>query len=698
MKRFIRYGVVSIGIFFILVMVTVILLPILVNMQKYVPEIEKQVSQATGRQFSLGPDLGMSFFPWLSISFSDMKIGNPPGFLSDEFIKVGTFEARIKVLPLLRKKIEISRFVMGGLSVNLETNPSGQVNWQFGGTGDADPSASPAAWSLGLLSEKMSFVLMAVTDGQVKWLDRTQNSQYHVEDIMLVLNDFKPERPVFLDCKATFNGKPVAVEGKFGPFMENSKESAIPVDLTFSAANSLRGQLQGRISQLETSPNFEVFLRFFPFSPREYYSASEIPFPVRTKDIETFKTVDLEFAARGGQDTLTLEKGLAHLDNSTLKFSLSAQNLKAPQLDFTLDLDRIDLDRYLAPAVPEDVPVENGPGLEEKTGKPWKGWEDMSLAGVIHIGEVKLHGGTLSEVHLPLQGKEGTFSIAPATLKTSRGQVEGELTLDRRTVEPSMRVNLRAKGIDASALLGDFFGWDYLHGTLSAEVVLQSIGGSFTAMEKGLIGEATLSVEDGTLVGVDMVNLLGNSADPRSAVASAPLDAKARSEFTLAKSIVTLNSGLVQSRETSLSAPTYSLQLYGDADIAKQQLNLQLETSSTATVVGKGGREEKVNHSALYFIGGTFSEPELHHQTGLASGSTGGERIHVKNLVARQLPSPAEDDVKNLVGKDLVDPAVVAERFRLQPTTLVRGEVKKKLPVGTGKIRIGVLQEEMTLH
>ncbi len=119
MKRFIRFGVVPAGIFSILLIVTVILIPILLNVQKFVPEIERQVREATGRSFSLGPDLGVSFFPWLSVSFSDMKIGNPPGFQSEEFIKVRTFEARIKVLPLLRKQIQISRFVVGGLSVNL---------------------------------------------------------------------------------------------------------------------------------------------------------------------------------------------------------------------------------------------------------------------------------------------------------------------------------------------------------------------------------------------------------------------------------------------------------------------------------------------------------------------------------------------------------------------------------------------------
>lgn len=120
MKRFFRYGVVPVGIFVSLLLATAVLIPILINVQRFVPEIEQQVRSATGRPFSLGSDLGLTLFPWLSVSFSEMELGNPPGFSSQEFVRIGSLEARIKVLPLLRKKVEISRFVVGGLSINLE--------------------------------------------------------------------------------------------------------------------------------------------------------------------------------------------------------------------------------------------------------------------------------------------------------------------------------------------------------------------------------------------------------------------------------------------------------------------------------------------------------------------------------------------------------------------------------------------------
>ncbi|NOR25353.1 MAG: AsmA family protein [Desulforhopalus sp.] len=103
----------------------------LINVQKYIPEIEGKLSDVAGRSISIGSNLGLSFFPWLSISFSNLEIDNPQGYLSDGFMKIESFEARIKLLPLLKKEIKISRFIIGGLEVNLEKRGDGKANWNF---------------------------------------------------------------------------------------------------------------------------------------------------------------------------------------------------------------------------------------------------------------------------------------------------------------------------------------------------------------------------------------------------------------------------------------------------------------------------------------------------------------------------------------------------------------------------------------
>ena len=99
-------------------------------------------------------------------------------------------------------------------------------------------------------------------------------------------------------------------------------------------------------------------------------------------------------------------------------------------------------------------------------------------------------------------------------------------------------------------------------------------------------------------------------------------------------------------------------------------------------------------------VTGTFATPELkidNRKQPVMVAAT-AKKANVVKLVDEKIPSPVDDDVKNLVGKALIDPAIVAQRFHLQPETIKRNEVKKQLRVGSGKIRIGPLQEESSVR
>ena len=60
--------------------IAVLVLPFFIDVEQYRPQIEQQVTKATGRTFTLGGDLKPSLFPWIGVRLSDLHLGNPPGF------------------------------------------------------------------------------------------------------------------------------------------------------------------------------------------------------------------------------------------------------------------------------------------------------------------------------------------------------------------------------------------------------------------------------------------------------------------------------------------------------------------------------------------------------------------------------------------------------------------------------------------
>jgi uncharacterized protein involved in outer membrane biogenesis len=139
MKKVLIWLVALGGGFLALLIAAVLLLPKFIDVESYLPEIEKKVTEATGRSFSLGKDADVSVFPWAGVSFNNVQLGNPEAFGGGDFVKVKSFEVRVEIMPLLSKKIEINKFVIDGPEILLVKSADGSGNWSIGGAPQTPP-------------------------------------------------------------------------------------------------------------------------------------------------------------------------------------------------------------------------------------------------------------------------------------------------------------------------------------------------------------------------------------------------------------------------------------------------------------------------------------------------------------------------------------------------------------------------------
>lgn len=86
------------------------------------------VAERTGRSFEIADDLELSLFPWIAIETGGVTLGNAPGFGTQPFATVERVSARIKLLPLLRREVEIGTIVLDGLELDLARTEDND-NW-----------------------------------------------------------------------------------------------------------------------------------------------------------------------------------------------------------------------------------------------------------------------------------------------------------------------------------------------------------------------------------------------------------------------------------------------------------------------------------------------------------------------------------------------------------------------------------------
>ena len=67
MNKALKWGLIICVGLVVLVIATLLIAPAFIDIQDYKPEIEKLVTEKTGRAFSVGDDMSLSLFPWAGV-------------------------------------------------------------------------------------------------------------------------------------------------------------------------------------------------------------------------------------------------------------------------------------------------------------------------------------------------------------------------------------------------------------------------------------------------------------------------------------------------------------------------------------------------------------------------------------------------------------------------------------------------------
>src|ERR1700734_3701901 len=125
-----------------------------VNPNAYKGKIAAAIKESPGRELKLPGDIKLSVIPWVALELGSASLGNPPGFSDEPFLSFSHASVRVRLLPLLRQRLEVARVEVEGLDLRLRKNAAGRGNWQSPET-DQPPAKSEVdhtAATLGLES------------------------------------------------------------------------------------------------------------------------------------------------------------------------------------------------------------------------------------------------------------------------------------------------------------------------------------------------------------------------------------------------------------------------------------------------------------------------------------------------------------------------------------------------------------------
>lgn len=201
----------------ILIAMGLVALVMFVDPNDYRPEISEQVEKATGRKLTLS-EIKLSVFPWVALKLGPLSLSNAKGFKAETFAKVNATEVRVKLMPLLKKKLEMDTIILDGLTLNLEKNKAGKTNWDDltakGNDEDADSSNDTAGGKPALAAINIAGVKL--TNANIIWDDASTSERYQLNNFNLTTDPLIPGEPVDVDMDFDLGSKKPQVQAHIG--------------------------------------------------------------------------------------------------------------------------------------------------------------------------------------------------------------------------------------------------------------------------------------------------------------------------------------------------------------------------------------------------------------------------------------------------------------------------------------------------
>jgi AsmA protein len=542
MGRTLKYIAIAIGALLVLLLAGIVIFSLLFDPNDYRAKISEQVTAATGREFVIEGDLGLSLFPWLAIELGKTRLGNAEGFGPEPFMTFDTAHLSVQMLPLiLRREILVSTATLDGLNLNLAVNAEGVSNWQDlidgqEAAAEADTPAEKGGASV------FDIGGIEVSDARVSYVDAQLGEQYLLSDFDISTGAVRPGEAIDLETSFAFDTQPAGLSGtaqsstsvafdsdftavvfdqlKFAadinglldgdaPVRFEMKAPQINVDTGQSVADV--GALTFTVFDLKGRADVEPFsyagelapnakLHIDAFSPRSLAAALDIELP-ETADPNVLGSLVLDATAGMTADQISLTDLTMKLDDTTFKGELAMPKESGPYV-MNLSADKINLDRYMAP-VEEDAAQatsDDEPPMEI----PVDMIRSLHARGSLTVQQALMGGMQFDNVKLGINSANSKLRVHPITAEFFHGRYQGDIRVDATGDVATISANEQIKDVSLAPLAKSLLERENITGLINGSFVLSGRGNDMDAVQQTLNGDVSFTLSDGTYEGVDL--------------------------------------------------------------------------------------------------------------------------------------------------------------------------------------------------
>ncbi|MGH1417746.1 MAG: AsmA family protein [Hyphomicrobiaceae bacterium] len=619
-----------------------------------------QVKEKTGRDLTIAGPIGITVFPSLGVSLKDVALSGPPGMGDEPLTTMSDLNINVKLLPLLKKQVEVDTLVLTDPVFNLRINKQGLKSWDFArqktpsririananatardvitlAQADTEADASsPAGTSKNLPIDQLALGDVRIVNGTVNYIDETTGASQRLKKINVALGLKTIASP--LSAKGNVNWKAETIN--FDGTLTSPKQilDQQPADVSIKlSAQKFNAKYNGNVSLADIMRLSGAITADVPSVRRlAGWLGTKLP-PSRG-----FGALKLNGNLKAAGPRYALSKARLNMDGATATGDVAIQSGgKRPKIVADLKLSELNLNTYLSdgggvPAAAKKPATTNkpesiddllaepsqAPGTRVKGYTKRAGWssEPIDLGALSLVdADTKLQVGRflykkikVDSTNLAVKLNAGKLRADFTDVQLYGGRGRGVVTLEG-TKTATVGANIEANNISALPLLTDAADVKFVEGNGNLKLAVAGRGKNQRSIINTLNGNGSFRFTDGALVGFNIpAAYRAITRGNITGLKSAPTE---KTDFSAMTATFKIKKGIATNNDLQMLSPLLRLTGGGKIILPAQTVDYTVRPKVVGELQGQGGAADVGGVEIPVRITGTFDnlkyQPQL---------------------------------------------------------------------------------------
>lgn len=588
----------------LMIITAAIVLPMVIDPNDHKVTIEEKIKANIGRNARLNGDIQWSVFPWLALTFNDVTLDNEKGFKGENIAQIQQLSARVKLLPLLTKKIQIGKVVIDDATFTIQIAKNGKSNYQSIlnalDTDSNNPSSNtenPGS-ALNIEGINLNNINLNYTDAQSKTTANiTQlnltvgeiNSTSSI-DIETTMHLNMPESGMDVDINSEIVAhnflsdidsqliiNELNINGKL------NKESNMPLDIGLKQTGTIQVS-KDTLSfpkVLIAMGNAKISTNLSGKNISKTNSSISGSYSLVELDLNTFLTnltgspavttdVLSDFKSSGKWSLIGKRLKLNDLeigfDSTKVKGSADIKNLDKLFGSFKLHINNLDVDKFLG-----DEENNTSSSSDSSEGSAFNFGR---LTGTITIDSLTASGAKLDNIKVQVKTNGSKFELVPVNADFYQGLLSTAVKVDTKATKNKVIVTHKMNKIKVGPLLTDIAGSEMLTGLGDLNIDL-NIDNPFSEVPlKSAHGQLSYTLKDGAIYGVDIFGMMKKGLSMLYPELKDEIsEGVKKTDFALMQIDADVNQGILKTKTMKIESPYLRV----DGDVTIDLVNMLIE-------------------------------------------------------------------------------------------------------------------------